>query len=468
MGICYSGLKCNVREGKITILVKEEHPLLQLSSMLDWQALSNIVLPDLQSTTAGGKWWLGRKLILRLHLGAYMLQQLYNKTDRQIEYDIKDNAAFQLFCGRQIVSKWHFPDHTKIEEFRSRLSPDTQQKIANTIASRAVKLGFAKPNNVDIDSTVQEANMSYPSDATLLCKLSTKIKKVVDYVNKNISPFNSIRAMIVDLKKIKSVSRKYFFASKDVEPAVKNTLLKNLYECVKSETSLAISNLRCLYPGLLGDSPWNILRAIKQIINLAPKYLADVEQFINTGKIVTDKTLSFHLNAVKCFVNNKTGGQKYLFGRRFQLARIVGNFIFIGKCTTIDMNDKDSVKPMITLHKKLFKGAANSVTTDKGYYSKRNEQTLEEAGVKIVGMQQPGKIKNSKFAKLTYAKQQELINRRSGIEPLIGHIKHRGQLKRSRMKTDKTIESSGYSSVLSFNLRQLIRHKVGKFDKKAA
>lgn len=96
---------------------------------------------------------MGRPLRLRIHLGAYILQ-LFDKTDRQTEYDIKDNAVYQLFCGRHVVRKWHYPDHTKIEEFRSRLSADTQQRLSNSIASRAVKLGFADPAHIDIDSTI--------------------------------------------------------------------------------------------------------------------------------------------------------------------------------------------------------------------------------------------------------------------------------------------------------------------------
>lgn len=60
---------------------------------------------------------------------------------------------------------------------------------------------------------------------------------------------------------------------------------------------------------------------------------------------------------------------------------------------------------------------------------------------------------------MTKACEEKLINRRSGIEPLIGHINHGGQLGRSRIKSDHAIEVSGYTSVLGFNLRQLIRHQ---------
>ena len=55
-----------------------------------------------------------------------------------------------------------------------------------------------------------------------------------------------------------------------------------------------------------------------------------------------------------------------------------------------------------------------------------------------------------------------LVDRRSGIEPLIGHAKHGGQLGRSRMKTDETTLAAGYSAIGGFNLRQLVRHLMGK------
>ncbi|WP_282433141.1 transposase, partial [Legionella gresilensis] len=51
-----------------------------------------------------------------------MLQQLFDLTDRATEHQVRDNAAFRLFCGYGYLRHWHVPDHTKIEAFRSRLS----------------------------------------------------------------------------------------------------------------------------------------------------------------------------------------------------------------------------------------------------------------------------------------------------------------------------------------------------------
>ena len=67
----------------------------------------------------------------------------------------------------------HCPDHTKIEGFRSRLTPETQKNLANIITAKAEKLGFADSSHIDIDSIIQEANMAYPKDSNLLCKLGS-------------------------------------------------------------------------------------------------------------------------------------------------------------------------------------------------------------------------------------------------------------------------------------------------------
>lgn len=104
MSICQSGVDRKVQAGDVLVNVTGQHPLIRLSQSLPWQSLVDAVLPDLKKTKKGC-WWLGRQLKVRTHLGVYLLQQLFNKTDRQIEYDIQDNAAYQLFCGIGIVEK---------------------------------------------------------------------------------------------------------------------------------------------------------------------------------------------------------------------------------------------------------------------------------------------------------------------------------------------------------------------------
>jgi transposase, IS5 family len=466
MSICQSGIDCNIQAGKILVEITANHPLIKLGQALSWQELVDLILPDLKKTKAG-HWWLGRKLKVRTHLSVYLLQQLFNKTDRQIEYDVKDNAAYQIFCGRGIVKNWHVPDHTKIEKFRSRLSEATQKKIANHMAVHAVRLGFGDPSDVDIDSTIQEANMTYPADSVLLKKLGLMSNKVANFLNKKFDEYIK-NPIIVDIKKITSIARDYFFLPKSSPKNIKDAKLMSLLNVVTEEASAVINICENVSENTIKRVPWGIKRTINQIKESAHQYLKDVCTFLTEGYVVATKRLSFHLKEVACFTKGKLG-KKYQFGRCFQLGRIKGNFFFVPECTSIQMDDKTSLVSVIECHESIFdKVKINSVTTDKGYYSKKNEKFLIGRGVNEVGIQRPHNIKKPPSRPMTKEREEELVNRRSGIEPLIGHIKQGGQLGRSRMKSDKGIECSGYTSVLGFNMRQLIRYQKPPNRRKVA
>jgi len=455
MSICQSGVVCKVQAGKVLVNVTDQHPLIRLSQSLPWQTLVDTILPDLQKTKKGC-WWLGRKLKVRTHLGVYLLQQLFNKTDRQIEYDVKDNAAYQLFCGIDIVEKWHAPDHTKIEEFRSRLSEETQKSLANLMAKQAVHLGFANPSNIDIDSTVQEANMHYPADSCLLKKLGAMSTKVAHYLNDKLKGCLN-KPLVVDMKRISSASRDYFFLPKNSTKEVKNNKMTALLNVVIEETNAVINRCKHLSADFIATASWGIKRTIEQINTLAEQYIKDVSYFLTEGMVAPAKALSFHLKEVACFTKGKLG-KKYQFGRCVQLGRIDGNFLFVTKSTSVHMTDKTSLPEVIKCHQALFDNAKiNSVATDKGYYSKANEKHLQAKGVTEIGIQRPNNIKTPLIKSISKEREEALVNRRSGIEPLIGHVKQGGQLGRSRMKSDKGIECSGYTAVLGFNMRQFIK-----------
>lgn len=82
---------------------------------------------------------------------------------------------------------------------------------------------------------------------------------------------------------------------------------------------------------------------------------------------------------------------------------------------------------------------------------------MQAKGVNEIAIQRPRNIKKQPVNPLSKEREEELVNRRSGIEPLIGHVRHGGQLGRSRTKSDKGMEFSRYTAVIGFNMRQLIK-----------
>jgi len=49
------------------------------------EAMLDMVLPDLKRTEKQ-LWWRGRPLRISVHLGIYLLQKMFDLTDRQAEY----------------------------------------------------------------------------------------------------------------------------------------------------------------------------------------------------------------------------------------------------------------------------------------------------------------------------------------------------------------------------------------------
>ena len=144
------------------------------------------------------------------------------------------------------------------------------------------------------------------------------------------------------------------------------------------------------------------------------------------------------------------------------LIDLVVDFFFVLASTSLRMDDKASFIPLVEEHARLFgDGMLKSVSADKGYWQAKNQRELGKRLVPESGLQRPGNTKN-KQGLPTKEAQERLRDRRAGIEPLIGHAKHGGQLGRSRMKSDAATLAAGYGSVLGLNLRQLIRHQTGK------
>lgn len=454
MSICNIGLEAKLKRTSVTISVCASEPFIRLANALIWLSLAAIVEPDLRRTKKG-MWTRGRRLYLRVHLAVLILQCLLKETDRGIEERIRQSPVFQIFCGRGIIPRWKCPDHTKIEEFRNRLLPETHQRLGVAVIKIAQSVGFADPSWMDVDSTVQEANMAYPADSTIMKKLAEKCHKVLSYLRKKKKAY--LPKIGIQIEDIRRKAQSYFFLAKNASMELRRKIFKEFHQLVKKELRPVINFFESMNSRQLKALPWNIRRAVEQARGKGWRYLLDVGHFVRTHGIKAGKILSFHTEKVACIKKGKAGKDKE-FGRVFQLGRIGGNFLIAFACTSVRMNDKQELIPAIEEHRKIF-GAdvLKSVGTDKGYYSAANVRKTEGLSINADGLQRPANIKSGPTTEIAIP----LRDRRAGIEPLIGHAKTFG-LGKSRMKSDDASLASGYRSVMGFNLHQLTRHMTGK------
>jgi len=450
MSLSLIGLDDKPRPCSISFFVGCENKFFQLAASLPWGQIAEQALPDLKKTKKGF-WWLGRRLNVRIHLSVFILQALLKETDRGIEERINTTPELQLFCGYGVIPNWKCPDHTKIEEFRNRLGPDTQKNIGSTILKMACELGFADPNWMDLDSTVQEAGMSYPADCTLMRKLAEKAYQVFGWLEKNTEKYFP-EGITFDLAKISKLAKDYYFLAKNTKMEVRTEAFKKLHGKVKREIGPLIDHVLKIPHQALRGFPWFIKKKIKFLQEEAWSYILDVEYFIRNQSIKKGKRLAFHLKEVIC-INKEKVGQGLQFGRVFQLGRIGGNFLVPFFCTSTEMKDKESIGPILEEYGEIFgEGTLESFGADKGYYSAKNKKLIQEKSIDPIGLQKPGIPLSSLTPEAIV-----LRDRRAGIEPLIGHAKNFG-LRKSRARSDTATLASGYRSVLGFNLHQFTKN----------
>ncbi len=446
MSLRMSGLDSKPRTVTISVTVAKSDPLIQLCSLIDWKKIASMVLLDLQATTVKGKWSCGRGLNLRAHLGILVLQSILKATDRLVEQRVRESPKLQVFAGRTIMKKWNCPDHTKIQHFRSRLRPETISMISNYIVTCACSLGFADPSKMDLDSTIQEANITYPSDAKLLRQFGGKCEKIISDLRE--AGCRISEAVVGVFKRVKKESIAYFFRKK----SDKRMDLKPFYESVKQAFGVTLKEMQKAPADILQNVSKTFPRTCNYVAGEGKAFLEEVKYFIQNGTPKEGKRLSHHAREVEWFSKGKLG-KKWEFGRNVQLGRIEGNFFVAMPTSDIRMEDRASFQSCVRVHEDLFgKGTLKSIATDRGYYTKSNESFLKEKGISSDGLQKRGQVKDQ----VSTIDSRILRDRRSGIEPLIAHVKNFG-LRKSRMKSDTATRASVYLSILGFNCHQMMR-----------
>lgn len=419
------------------ILIPEQHFLITLAQVIPWEEYAQLAIDDLYKNKRKS----GRKLNIRLHLGAFILQTLFKWTDRELAENLNYYAPARVFCA--IETKAY--DHSAYVKFRGRISEETAKKFNISIIKVAQRRGFTGTQFMDFDSTVQEANIEYPSDIRMMQSIFRKGIKVL----KGLSEAGSRKAdkLLGDfnIKKITTDFKSYFFAKKSAAGfELKQKIFKTSYNVSKRITK-SINSLDAVMKEY--ELPWNYKKDLRELKNVAPKLLEQINHFIKYGEVAPGKILSLHAQEVKCISKGKSG-KPYEFGRKFFVGRLPGNYAFTFASDDVGLDDTQSMTQAMREYEYIFNEKPESISGDQGFWSRPNLKACE--GVKEIGLTPRG----HKNWKVSAERVDALLTRRSKVEPIIGHLKRRG-MGRSKMKSDKTTRLVGQRSALSLNLSRI-------------
>ena len=355
-------------------------------------------------------------------VGCLLLKHLYNLGDETLASAWIMNPYMQYFCGR-VFFEHQFPcDPSNFVHFRKRIG----EKGIEKIFSYSVRMHDAKTgtsNFVLSDTTVQENNTTFPTDAKLC-------KKVIDYCNK-----------IAENEGIKQRQR-YTKVSKQL---VRNTYNgkhpKRAKLARKSQRQLKTIAMR-----LIRELERNFTAEQQEFYRESMElYTKAVTQKRND----TDKVYSLHKPFTRCIAKGKAHKQ-YEFGNKVGLVTTSnkGKKIILGiKAFLQTPYDGHTIEPLLEQMETGGQQLPKELVYDRGGKGKS-----EIKGVKI---SIPGVPRKTDTAYQKHTKRKK-FRTRAAIEPIIGHLKSNFRLAQNYLLGETGPQINALLSATAWNMKKMM------------
>lgn len=395
--------------------IDDKHELVLLSEKIDWDYFEKEFSP-LYSKTGNPSH------PIRFMVGCLLLKHLYNLGDETLASAWIMNPYMQYFCGR-VFFEHQFPcDPSNFVHFRKRIG----EKGIEKIFSYSVRMHDAKTstsNFVLSDTTVQENNTTFPTDAKLC-------KKVIDYCNK-----------IAENEGIKQRQR-YTKVSKQL---VRNTYNgkhpKRAKLARKSQRQLKTIAMR-----LIRELERNFTAEQQEFYRESMElYTKAVTQKRND----TDKVYSLHKPFTRCIAKGKAHKQ-YEFGNKVGLVTTSnkGKKIILGiKAFLQTPYDGHTIEPLLEQMETSGQQLPKELVYDRGGKGKS-----EIKGVKI---SIPGVPRKTDTAYQKHTKRKK-FRTRAAIEPIIGHLKTDFRLAQNYFLGETGPQINALLSATAWNMKKMM------------
>ena len=322
---------------------------------------------------------------IRLMCGFLILKHLRNLSDESVVEQWRENAYCQYFCGMQEFTPGALCSSSELVHFRHRIG----EKGIELIFQESIRVNTEEEDDdhhdtVFIDSTFQEKNITYPTDAKLHKKI---VRQVPAIVHKLELPLRQSHTFV-----LKHIYRDQRFLHHP----------KNRQKAVRVDREL-----RTMAGGLVRELKRN-LGACSVYTELIERFEAILAQRRHSQK----KIHSIHEPDVQCISKGKEH-KKYEFGNKVSIIRSAMGFI-LGAQSFRNEYDGHTIEASLAQVERLTRRKIKIPAGDRGYRGKK-----EIDGTRILIPDAP-ESSDSRYQK---RKKHTLFCKRADIEPSIGHLK---------------------------------------------
>jgi len=395
-------------------ILNRQHPLFVLADQIDWPVFDHKF----------GRLYADKgrpALSTRLMVGLHYLKHAFNESDESVVERLLENGYWQYFCGFEFFIHRLPLDPSSLVRWRKRIGPkQMEQLLAETLetAKRGEHLTESHMDRVNVDTTVQEKAITYPTDAKLYHKARVLLVKAAK--DRGIP----LRQSYLRLgKRALIMSGRYAHARQMRRARREQKKLKNF----------------------LGRVYRNILRNCPQPDTQLAELLHNAKRLLMQQRHDKNKLYSLHAPEVECIAKGKAH-TKYEFGCKVSVATTSRDNWIVG-VSALHNNpfDGHTLKGALKQVKHLAGWTPKNAYCDKGYQG--NPKHLDGTAIHLANRRRSS-MKPSEW---------RWFKRRSAIEPVIGHMKQDNRMDRNYLKGTDGDKMNAILAACGFNLRKLLR-----------
>lgn len=392
-------------------------PLIRLSKSIDWQAFEAAFgLLYCEDNGRPGK-------PIRLMVGLAILKSMFGESDEGLVEKWVQNPYWQYLCGESEFQH-EFPiEPTSMGKWRKRVQAAGLEQLLSESIKSGLKAGVIRKEDlvrVNVDTTVQEKAITFPTDSKLYHRMREKLAEEANRLGVELRQSytrKSKRALIM--------SGRYRHARQMKRANREQRKIKTYFGRV----------LRDLERKTDGNRDERLIKNLELGWRLWRQKRDD-----------KNKIYSLHAPEVECIAKGKAR-VKYEFGCKVSFVTSSrGNFFLGAQALHGNPFDGHTLKDALTNAQRQVPEALPRIEqafVDLGYRG----HDVEDVEVHIVG-------KNQKRAAPAL---KRWMKRRAAIEPLIGHAKNDGGDARNHLLGQEGDRMNAILMAVGFNFRKIAR-----------
>ena len=396
---------------RLALIVSHGHPLYRLAEAIDWTRFES----EFGSLYAED---VGRPgLPTRLMVGLHYLKYLFDESDESVVEKFIENPYWQFFCGC-LYFEHELPCHpTSLVKWRRRIGVEGMEKLLTetlSTAKREQALRESEIKRVNVDTTVQEKAIAFPTDARLYDKARRALVRAAGRAGIN------LRQSYARVGKYALARQGRYAQAKQMKRARRETKRLRLY---------------------LG-------RVVRDIQRKCPEPAAGLKLLLERSQRIfkqqrhdTKKLYSIHAPEVECLAKGKAH-KPYEFGCKVAVVTTSKtNWVVAIDAVHENPYDGATLSPAIKQVERITAIRPTAAFVDRGFKGTRYHP--EDVSVYVSGRK-----------RLTRT-LKALLRRRSAIEPVIGHLKHDHGMERNHLLGQEGDRINALLTGCGFNLRKL-------------